>query len=188
MKLAAAILAGGRARRLGGVHKGLLVVGGEPMVARQLRLLAPFAGELLVIANDADPYAAIAAAAGARVVRDLHPGLGPLAGLEAALSATTAPALLLLACDLPFAEVAPLATAAPALAVVARAGEVVQPLCARYDRAVLPRVQARLAAQQLRFLDFVAELAPAYVEVAPRALLNVNTPDELAAADALTCS
>jgi molybdopterin-guanine dinucleotide biosynthesis protein A len=188
MRRAAAILAGGRARRLGGVHKGLLVVGGEPIVARQLRLLRPFADELLVVANDAAAYAAVAGAAAARVVRDLHPGDGPLAGLEAALGATTAPELLLVACDLPFVDVAPLVAAPPALAVVARAGDIVQPLCARYDRAVLPRVQARLAAQQLRLLDFVAELAPIYVEVAARALLNINTPEDLARADALTCS
>ena len=186
MRRAAAILAGGRAQRLGGVHKGLLVIDGEPIAARQLRLLAPHADELLVIANDADAYAAVAAAGHARVVRDLHPGQGPLAGLEAALAATSASELLLVACDLPFVDVAALVAAPPALAVIARAGDVVQPLCARYHRDVLPLAQARLLAQRLRFLDFVAELAPVYVEVAARTLLNVNTPADLAALT--TCS
>src|SRR4051812_10933938 len=115
MRRAAAILAGGRARRLGGVHKGLLLVDGEPIVARQLRQLAAHAGELLIVANDVAAYAEVAAQHGARVVVDLHPGDGPLAGLEAALSATGAPELLLVACDLPFVDVAALAAAPPAL-------------------------------------------------------------------------
>jgi molybdopterin-guanine dinucleotide biosynthesis protein A len=180
MRRAAAILAGGQARRFGGAHKGLLVIDGETIAARQLRLLRPHADELLIIANDLPAYAAL----GARVVPDLHPGLGPLAGLEAALLATSADELLLLACDLPFADPAPLAAAPPSRAVVARAGDVIQPLCARYQRDVLPAVQARLAARQLRFFDFVNGLLPLYVDVPARDLRNVNTPADLAA---LTC-
>ena len=34
-------LAGGRARRLGGVDKGLIAVAGEPILARLARRLAP---------------------------------------------------------------------------------------------------------------------------------------------------
>src|SRR5205823_301046 len=105
MGRAAAILAGGQARRMGGVHKGLLVIDGEPIVARQLRLLGAYADELVIVANDVAAYREIAAAAHARIVSDLHPGDGPLAGLEAALTATSASELLLVACDLPFVEV-----------------------------------------------------------------------------------
>jgi molybdopterin-guanine dinucleotide biosynthesis protein A len=185
MTVAAAILAGGRARRLGGAHKGLLPVGGIPMVVRQLRALAPLAVERVIVANQPEAYAAVAAAEGARVIPDVHPDRGPLAGLEAALLATSAPYLLVLACDLPFPEPALLVAAPPCLAAIARAGEVVQPLHARYDRAILLRVQARLAGDRLRLLDLVAELDPRYVELPARAVLNVNTSADLAAADAI---
>jgi molybdopterin-guanine dinucleotide biosynthesis protein A len=184
--IAAAILAGGRARRLGGAHKGLLRVGGEPIVARQLRALAPLVGERLIVANDPDAYAGF----GVRVIPDLHPDRGPLAGLEAALLATDAATLVVLACDLPFADPGPLVAAPPAPLVVARAGDVVQPLVGRYARALLPEVQARLAAGRLRLFDLVDAVGAQLVDVDAHTLTNVNTAEELAAAERFcaTCS
>jgi molybdopterin-guanine dinucleotide biosynthesis protein A len=58
-------------------------------------------------------------------------------------------------------------------------------LHARYTRSILARVQHQLAGDRLRLLDLVAELGPRYVDVDARALLNVNTPEELAAAERL---
>lgn len=185
VKVDAAILAGGRGKRLGGVAKGLVQVGGEPIVARQLRALAPFVAEpLLVVAGDPGPYAGFAA----RIVADLHPGAGPLAGLEAALQASDADALLLFACDLPFLDAAlitALRDAPPAEAVVARLDGKAQPLAARYGRAILPRVQRRLSRDKLRLLDLVAELDPQWLDfpAGTRALFNVNTPADLARAN-----
>ncbi len=186
MTVAAAILAGGRGKRLGGTDKGLLRVGGEPIVARQLRVLAPLVAERIIVAGDGAPYRDF----DARVVADLHPGGGPLAGLEAALAATTAEALLVFACDLPFLDAA-LVTAlrdAPAAeAVVARLDGKAQPLAARYARTILPRVQRRLQRDKLRMLDLVAELDPQWLDfpAGTRALFNVNTPEELARAEEL---
>jgi molybdopterin-guanine dinucleotide biosynthesis protein A len=186
MAVAAAILAGGRGKRLGGTDKGLLCVGGTPIVARQLAVLAPLVSERIVVAGDPAPYKDF----GARLINDLHPGAGPLAGLESALAATTAEQLLVFACDLPFLDAA-LVTAlrdAPAAeAVVARLGGKAQPLAARYAKSVLPRVQRRLSKDKLRMLDLVAELDPQWVDFAAdtRALYNVNTPEELARAEEL---
>jgi molybdenum cofactor guanylyltransferase len=186
MDVAAAILAGGKGKRLGGVDKGLVEIGGETIAHRQLRVLTPLVSERLIVAGNPAPYAGL----DARLVVDLHPGAGPLAGLEAALEATTADALLVFACDLPFLDAA-LVTAlrdAPAAeAVVARLGSKAQPLAARYARSILPRVQRRLARDKLRVLDLVAELDPQWLDFPPdtRALFNVNTPEDVARAEAL---
>ncbi len=184
MRVAAAILAGGRGSRLGGVAKGLVRVGGEPIVTRQLRALAPLVAERYVVAAEAETWAGV----DARVLTDLSPGLGPLAGLEAALAATTAEAVLLFACDLPVLDAA-LVTAlrdAPAAeAVVARLDGRAQPLAARYATSLLPRVRERLARRALKLLDFVAALDVRYVDfpAGTRALVNVNTPEDLARAE-----
>ena len=186
MTVAAAILAGGRGKRLGHAHKALVSVGGTPIVARQLAVLAPLTSEQIIVAGDTKPYESF----GARLVTDLHPGAGPLAGLESALAATKADALLVFACDLPFLDAA-LVTAlrdAPAGdAVVARLDGKAQPLAARYARSILPRVQRRLSRDKLRMLDLVAELDPAWLDfpAGTRALFNVNTPEELARAEEL---
>lgn len=183
--VAVAILAGGRARRLGGGHKGLVTVGGTAIVARQLtalRALGTRVGECFIVANDADAYAGL----GVRVVPDLQPDRGPLAGLEAAFAAAPSAAqLLVFACDLPFIDARPLLDAPPAAVVVARAGAVVQPLHARYARSIVPRLSAQLAADRLRLFELVDALEPRYVDVDPRALFNVNTPEDLARAEAL---
>ena len=119
MMVAAAILAGGRGKRLGNAQKALVEVGGTPIVARQLAVLKPLTDEQIIVAGDIKPYEGF----GARLVTDLHPGAGPLAGLESALAATKADALLVFACDLPFLDAA-LITAlrdAPAAEEIGRA-------------------------------------------------------------------
>ncbi|MDB4967611.1 MAG: molybdopterin-guanine dinucleotide biosynthesis protein [Myxococcales bacterium] len=184
MTVAAAILAGGRGRRLGGIDKGLLAVGGEPIALRQLRVLTPLVAERMIVAGHIEPYRDF----DARLVVDLHPGAGPLAGLEAALSVCTMEHLVVFACDMPFVDaqlVTALRDAPRAEAVVARLDGKAQPLAARYSRAILPRVQRRLQRDKLRLLDLVAELDPQWIDypAGTRALYNVNTPEELARAE-----
>ncbi len=128
MILDAAILAGGRATRLGGVAKPLLTVGGERIVDRQVALLARLAREVILVAPS--PLAGVQA----RAVPDRRPGRGPLAGLEAALLASDADALLVVAGDMPALApslLAHLAAAPEADAVVPFVGGRAEPLCAR---------------------------------------------------------
>ena len=184
---AAAILAGGRARRLGGGHKGLVEVGGRAIVARQLAALKPYVDACFIVANDAAAYAAFGAS-WVRIVPDVHPDLGPLAGIEAAFAASDAAELLVFACDLPFIAPAPFVAAPAAEVVVARAGDVVQPLHARYSRAILPQLQAQLSANALRLFDLVNACNPRYIDVEPRAIFNVNTREDLARAEELAAT
>ena len=65
--VAAAILAGGSGSRMGaGVVKGLLPVGGQRIIDRQLAVLRPLFSEVLIAANDPEPWADL----GLRVVPD----------------------------------------------------------------------------------------------------------------------
>ena len=97
------LLAGGRSSRLG-QDKAWLPFGGEPLVLRAARRVSALAGEILFSAGPAERYAALgdALAVPARVAPDLHPGTGPLAGLEAGLAAARYDLALLLAVDMPF--------------------------------------------------------------------------------------
>jgi molybdopterin-guanine dinucleotide biosynthesis protein A len=57
MSVAAAILAGGGGTRMGeGVVKGLLSVGGQRIIDRQLAVLRPLFAEVLIAANDPEPW------------------------------------------------------------------------------------------------------------------------------------
>lgn len=96
-----AILAGGRARRMGGLPKGALRCdGGLPLAAR---LLAEATGsgveEMVIVANEPRAYAHVLC----RVIPDRRINMGPVVGIEAALHyfAGKCDAVLILPCDLP---------------------------------------------------------------------------------------
>ncbi|MGW1447453.1 molybdenum cofactor guanylyltransferase [Micromonospora sp. NPDC002411] len=93
---AAVVLAGGAARRMGGVDKPALPVGGRPMRDRVLAAVADAMPRVLVGPVDAVPN-------GVRVAREDPPGGGPVAAAAAGLALldphTTLVALL--AADLP---------------------------------------------------------------------------------------
>ncbi|WP_430503309.1 molybdenum cofactor guanylyltransferase [Micromonospora trifolii] len=93
---AAVVLAGGAARRMGGVDKPALPVGGRPMRDRVLAAVSDATPRVLVGAADAVP-------SGVRVVREDPPGGGPVAAAAAGLALLDADTTLvaLLAADLP---------------------------------------------------------------------------------------
>ncbi len=77
------ILAGGRARRMGGGDKGLVSIGGATIIDRIIKRLEPACSGLLMSANG-DPARFVHFAA--PVIGDSVPGLaGPLAGILAGL-------------------------------------------------------------------------------------------------------
>jgi len=184
----AAILAGGRARRLGGRAKGTLHVGDRPILERQLEVLRPLASEVLLVANDPAAYGGF----GVPVVPDLIPGAGPLGGLYTAISAARHPCTLVVACDMPFLT-APfldrLVTAATRPDVDAAVPHPVdgwQPLCAAYTRRSADAIRRQITAGNLKVIDVLAALrvhAIGPAEIArydPDGILffNVNTPDD----------
>ncbi|MEU7850033.1 molybdenum cofactor guanylyltransferase [Micromonospora parva] len=93
---AAVVLAGGAARRMGGVDKPALPVGGRPMRDRVLTAVADATPRVLVGAAQAVP-------AGVRVAREDPPGGGPVAAAAAGLALLDPGTALvaLLAGDLP---------------------------------------------------------------------------------------
>jgi molybdopterin-guanine dinucleotide biosynthesis protein A len=117
---------------------------------------------------------------------DLRPGLGPLAGLETALSSSRADLNVIVGCDMPGI---PASALAHLLAVSQQSGALCtmaldsgnrrHPLCAVYRRACLPFVRAALDAGRLRLLDLVEELKAVEVRV-DLVLENLNTPEEFA--------
>lgn len=97
------IIAGGRATRMGGGDKGLLLAGGQSLIGHVIARLRPQCGPLALNANGpADRFAGL----GLPVLGDSIDGLpGPLAGVLAALdwAATLgAPRVMTVAGDTPF--------------------------------------------------------------------------------------
>lgn len=182
-----ALVAGGQASRLGGLAKGLLLLGGEPLAARALRLFDGLFGEALVVANDPAPYQAF----GVRVVPDRIAGKGAPGGLHAALSAATTPWIFTAGCDMPFLSAGPISWLsarrdAPAVAVVWRGR--LEPLHAFWSRECLPTVERMIEAGNPSMWKLCSAVGARFVseeewrEVDPlgRAFENANTPEDVA--------
>jgi len=97
--ITAIILAGGRARRMGGEDKALQLLQGRPLLAHVIERIAPQVETLLLNSNrPAEHYRDF----GLPVVADPLPGQpGPLAGLLAGLAHSETPLLLAVPCDTP---------------------------------------------------------------------------------------
>ncbi|MDQ6650052.1 MAG: NTP transferase domain-containing protein [Actinomycetota bacterium] len=97
------VLAGGTARRLGGVDKAALEVGGRPLLDRVVDALGG-AARVIVVGPPRRLDAEV------EWVREQPPGGGPVAALAAALPLLDAPVTVLLAGDLPFVGAATVIT------------------------------------------------------------------------------
>ena len=183
--VAAAILAGGKARRFGGTIKSTLPIGGVRIIDRQLAALGQVADPIFIVANDPAPFASL----GIEVVADVIPGCGALGGIYSAIVRSPQPRTLVVAGDLPGLAVAlleRLVQPSEADIVVARGPRGYEPLCAVYAAACAGPIRSRLEAGDLK-----ASVMPDGVRVEvigpedlavydPDGLLfvNVNTPHE----------
>jgi molybdopterin-guanine dinucleotide biosynthesis protein A len=174
--MSAAIVAGGRGRRLGGVAKGLVEVDGEPILARLLRLLP---GAFLV-ADDGAPYARF----GLRVVPDVVPGKGAPGGVHAALVHAPPGWVFVAACDLPLLSAEVVDGLRPLLAgqdaVLWRAGGRLQPLAGFWHTKAEPTLRRLLEAGNPGFAAIAAALDVTVVDAPSAApFFNVNTLEDL---------
>ncbi len=206
-RLSVLILAGGRSRRMG-QDKLWMPVAGLPLVERVARRVLPVAGEVLFSTRGDERFEALTASLRAegypsRVIPDLFPGAGPLAGLHAGLSEAQHELLLALAGDMPFVSL----TLIRAMVGLAKGFDAVvpqppdptsgepgwEPLHALYHRRCLPAIASRLAAGERRANSFFPDVRIRAVtpeELArydPHGLsfFNVNTPEDWQRAQAL---
>lgn len=176
-----AVLAGGRSSRMG-QDKALLPWKGETLWERQVRVLREWGASPAAVVRAADQPGL-----GDPCWRDGRPGMGPLAGLEAALEHCPAGGrMAVLAVDLAWMEPAWFEWLAGRVSAgrgaVARHSGRYEPLAALYPASALGPVRARLDRGELRLQDLVGDLISAGILEAfyppPRllpAVGNLNT-------------
>jgi len=188
-KVAGVVLAGGRSTRMGGRNKAFAAVGGEPIVARTVRVLQAIFPQVVIATNAPESFHRF----GAELVADAYRGRGPLAGIHAAMRIAREPHVFVVACDMPGIDPRVirflLARIGAADAVVPCWDGDVEPLHAVYAVRCLPLVERCLAAGEIAMRDLLPRLAVDYVSeeelrgvsAAAASFTNVNTPEELAA-------
>jgi len=212
------VLAGGFGTRMnvknvrpasaGTCFKGSLRVAGVPIIREVFRTVSEvFPRRIVSVGSIGSAYSRSlgghpqifrdARRLGFDVVVDRYEGMGPLAGLDAALAHTGAPCFVL-ACDMPFISSGLIRYMCGLLgefdAVVPAYGGYIEPAFALYALAAAPHIKEHLAAGKRCLSSVLAGLKVRWVcseEIArfgePRLLFfNVNTPEDLEEADRIS--
>lgn len=179
------VLAGGRARRMGGEDKGLVRVNGEAMVVHALNGLAPQVGTLLINANR--NQAQYAALGDCQVVADCDGDYaGPLAGMASAMRSASTRYILTVPCDSPLLaadlgeRLFRALMAKGAQISVAHDGTRMQPVFALLDCALHQSIVDYLAGGGRKIDAWYAlhPIALADLQGHSDMFLNINTPQE----------
>lgn len=180
------ILAGGQSSRMG-ANKALLELEGEPLIQRLARRFTAWFQQVVIVTNTPEAYDFL----GLPMVGDRVPGLGPLGGLEAGLSASRHEYAFFCAVDMPFvsqALIRQMLTLAPGYAIVVPVtGGEFEPMHAVYSKGCLPAISRNLDARRLRLVsifDAVRRRDLTEEEICPfgdpaRLFFNCNTPEDL---------
>ncbi len=179
------LLAGGRARRMGGEDKGLLPLAGKPLAVWGLERLSGQVDHLLISANrNQARYRTL----GAKVISDtLDDFSGPLAGLAAGLAQIETPWLVTVPCDSPLLASDYVSRLWAAIArdeldaVVAHDGHRLQPVFMLLRRDTLADLEIFLALGERKIDLWLERLSWKPVDFSDQAemFLNVNTPEDL---------
>lgn len=172
----AGILAGGRGQRMGGQDKGLVLFEGKPMIRHVYDALAPHVQQVWINCNrNQDDYRTISPSLCTDHRQDFS---GPLAGIAAILSASSADFILISPCDTPFIRTSYAEhmlsvlvenlsnhhTCNKPLVLAARSADVVHPLHLCLSRLTLPGLISRLKYAELKVFGWLKYLDPVYVD------------------------
>jgi molybdopterin-guanine dinucleotide biosynthesis protein A len=196
----AIVLAGGVSRRLGQDKRRLRLWGaaGPTLLERTVGILVRLCADVIVVLNDPEEWRDLPA----RLVTDIYPDGGSLGGIYSGLVAATHNHALAVASDMPFLN----ADLIHAMLMRSRDYDVliprslhagttrnaldVEPLHAIYGKSCLGPMRMLLESGRRQIAAFFPHVRVAYVEPeetrrydpSGRSLLNINTPEQLAAA------
>ena len=173
------VLAGGESRRMGR-PKAWLEVGETTLLRWMVERLGPAFSEVVVSFAEPEqleelvPY---------RLVFDRKRASGPLAGIEAGLSAASHEVTFAIACDMPYVTrgVAEMAVAAArgCDAAMPRVDGRAEPVCAAYTRSALPVITAALDGGHRLAADLAARLDVTWLEgLDPEIFRSLNTLED----------
>ncbi len=179
------ILAGGKGRRMGGLDKGWIELGGTPLIQRTLTLLAPQVHSIVINANRSlERYQTLGYPVVADIMADFQ---GPLAGFATAMAAAKTDYIVTVPCDTPRLPSDLVLRLSAVLdqehtLSVAHDGQRLQPVFALIPVSMLPNLQIFLHQGGRKIDLWYAEhsMATADFSHCPDCFNNVNTPQQLA--------
>ena len=192
-QLSVAIIAGGQSRRMG-QDKAFVELGGKTLIEQVIAGSADLGqSETILITNKRADYQHLSLP----MYPDALPDKGSLGGIYTALLRAKTDWVLALACDMPFIKTDLLRFMITQInddldIVVPRVDGYPQGLHAMYRKTCIAPISEQLAANRLKIIRFYGQMRLRYLDesdYAPfdsvgRSFTNLNTPEELAEAQA----
>lgn len=181
MKLTGIVLAGGKSKRMQR-DKSLLEWGGMRLIERAISIISPLCDTILISTNN--PALAYL---GFPLVSDIHCGIGPIAGLHAAMRYSRTSRNLVIPCDTPLVTVdvferlfAKASAAHPPAFVAGTEDGFIEPLIGCYHRSALPALEEQIQRHDFKLHNALTRMGADVEIFADRRLFwNINTKADI---------
>lgn len=187
------VLAGGKGARLGR-YKALETINNESLIQRVVSSLSFFDSDIILVIAKGQQLPQFTSYPKLRIVTDAYAGRGPLVGIYTGLLASASNYNLVVACDMPFLNLALLGYMFKISdgfdMVIPRLGNLVEPLHTVYSRECLSAIDQLIKEDNYTTDQLPSLVKVRYVEAGeidrfdPEHLsfFNINTQDDLEAA------
>lgn len=182
------ILAGGQAKRYGGINKTGIIIEGKTIIERISDVIAGFFDELILVTNDPSGFGSLH---NFIVTSDIYPGIGPLAGIHSGLKSCSGDAVFIFAGDMPFPNEKLISSMLTTYKqqgcdiLLPRAGNRLEPLHGIYSKKILLVLETFIEKGGSRAVrDFIQNVRHCIFEVEDTpanriAFTNLNSPGDL---------
>lgn len=177
------ILSGGKSSRMGQT-KAFLPIGNQTEIEHLTEFAKTLTDKVMIVTNDFDEYKHL----DAQLVEDIRKGYGPLAGLEAALTASSTEVNFVIACDMPFVNKDLLQAILSELGeydvAIPRINGLHHPLFAAYRKSTLPILKETLDECHKKIMIYLNKLKIKWLTESElpnfddTAFFNMNNPEE----------
>lgn len=188
------ILAGGLNTRFSGRNKAFASIDGRRIIEIIHELFRTIFDEIILVTNNPGAYMDL----DALIVTDHYPDRSSLTGIHAAMFNVDTDFAFISACDTPFLQRSLVALVVSRIAshidvVIPETQAGLEPLCAAYSRRCLEAVSRQIQKKQFKIQGFfnrmnirtVSEKALRTADPDLVSFFNINTPEDLARANAL---
>lgn len=192
LAISISILAGGQSRRMG-QPKSFVELAGKPLIQHLIERIHSLNYPIQIIANNPEAYEQF----DLPVFPDVLVDKGALGGIYSALFHSSTPYTLCLACDMPFVNIRLINYMVECIGnydvIVPMVDDYPQGLHALYHQRCNPIVEHQIMQSKLQlnqifslfYTNFISETALRHIDTTLHAFTNLNTPQELQAAEAL---
>ncbi|HLN20075.1 MAG TPA: molybdenum cofactor guanylyltransferase [Bacteroidales bacterium] len=192
LRISAAILAGGSGKRMGGVPKSAILIGGKTILSGMLETMQDLFEETMIVSGTKDILPGIPEH---MFISDIIRDKGPLGGIHAALTSTASDAVFVFAGDMPLIsrdivkrQIERFKSLNPEI-LVPRTGKLLEPLHCIYKVSVVAALERYInGSKRLAIWDFFNYVEPDYFDLGDSeeirySFMNINFPEDIEVAE-----